>query len=172
MAKHRQIDTDLLRLRELAVSDSPSAPDVREVLVEVDKRMVAGLPEKEIKKAYRATLEEAGIDEHAATDLDLYAETTWQLSGQFTAIIANLKKKVERSTYDTALAWKLWMHWYNRAAQMYVREFSIDGGTMLRFPPALRRVLAKRRARDEHEKIVNGEYGDLRVAEYRTRKHR
>jgi len=74
----------------------------------------------------------APIDETAARELDLYAENTSELYGQFKSIIANA------------------------AAKRYVKEFGGDVKTM--FPKALREHLAAERAREEHDRIVRGEH--------------
>ncbi len=97
------------------------------------------------------------IDETAARELDLYAENTGELYGQFQSIIANLKRKMKSGKYSPLLAPKLWMYWYTAAAQRYCKEF---GGTVAtQFPKALREHLATERAKDEYEKIKRGEYG-------------
>lgn len=165
MAKHRQIDIDLLRLRELAATN----PDVRAALVEVDAAMERGAAEKDVKKIYKEALEEASIDESAATELDGHAETTRELYPQRCSIAKNLKKKIEQGKYDPKLAPKFWVFWYNAAVKQYGREYGVDSWSTT-FPPVLRRVLAKRRAVDEHEKILAGEYGPLKVKP--SRKHR
>lgn len=172
--KTRQIDRDLLRLREIADAVTPTVTSARDearrVLVDVDDAMARGLPEREIKKVYRATLEEIQVPPHVVDGLDLYAENTRELRPQFDSIIANLKKKVESRRYDAALAWKLWLHWYNAAVSLLGRY---QGTARARFTPAARRVAAKQRAAEEYEKILGGEYGDLRMkpekAKRRTR---
>lgn len=98
-------------------------------------------------------------DSAAARELDLYAENTSELYGQFKSIIANIKKKIAAGRYSPALAPKLWAYWYDAAAKRYAKEFGGDWSRM--FPKSLRMQLAKERARDEHEKILNGEYGPV-----------
>lgn len=100
------------------------------------------------------------INEHAANDLDLYAENTRELHGQFNSIIANIKRKIRTGRYSPILAPKLWMYWYDAAAARYVKEFG--GGVREKFPKALREHLAAERARDEYKKIKNGEYDHIR----------
>ena len=52
-------------------------------------------------------------DEHSERELDLYAENTSELYGQFTSIIANVTRRLDKGTYDAALAPKLWRYWYD-----------------------------------------------------------
>lgn len=96
------------------------------------------------------------IDETAARELDLYAENTAELYGQFKSIIANLKHKIVTGKYNARLAPRLWLYWYDAAARRYVKEFGGDVKTM--FPKALRVHLATARARDEYARIKRGEY--------------
>ena len=91
-------------------------------------------------------------DEHSERELDLYAENTSELSGQFTAIIANVGRRLAKGTYDAALAPKLWRYWYDEAARRYKREFGYQ------FPPAVRQACAESRATGEVERIQAGEY--------------
>lgn len=98
----------------------------------------------------------ATVDLTAARELDLYAENTSELYGQFKAIIENLKRKIKAGKYSAHLAPKLWLYWYDAAARRYCREFGGDVKTQ--FPKALREHLARERARDEYEKIRSGEY--------------
>jgi len=63
------------------------------------------------------------IDEIAARELDLYAENTWELYNQKKSILANVRRRVAKGTYDPALAPKLWMYWVDAAAKRYTREF-------------------------------------------------
>lgn len=50
----------------------------------------------------------SNYDEHAARELDLYAENTSELYGQFKSIIANLQRKIKSGKYDAAKAPVLW----------------------------------------------------------------
>ena len=96
------------------------------------------------------------VDEHAARELDLYAENESALYGQHQSIIANIKRRIASGTYDAAKAPKLWGYWYEAAARRYVKEFGGDVRTM--FPKALRDHLSRERARDEYQRIINEEY--------------
>ena len=81
-------------------------------------------------------------------ELDLFAENTSELYGQFKSIIANLTRRIDKGTYDPALAPKLWRYWYDEAARRYKREFGYQ------FPPAVRQAAAEARAIEEFDKIT------------------
>jgi len=99
------------------------------------------------------------IDEAAKDELRLYADNTFALHGQHTSIIDNLKKKIAGGRYDANLAPRLWEYWVEAAAKMYCKEFCSAGQPWhSMFPTALRRALAQEIAKDEYERIVNGEY--------------
>ena len=87
-----------------------------------------------------------------ARELDLYAENTGELYPQFVSIIGNLKKRIDKGTYDANLAPKLWRYWYDNAARGYKREHGYQ------FAPAVRQACAEARAVEEFEKINAGEY--------------
>ena len=87
-----------------------------------------------------------------ARELDLYAENTAELYGQFKSIIGNLTKRIDRGTYDAALAPKLWRYWYDAAARGYAREHGWHAR------PEVRQECADARAVEEFEKITDGEY--------------
>jgi hypothetical protein len=101
-------------------------------------------------------------DESVATELDLYAENTSELYGQFKSIIANLAKKIKSGKYDASKAPKLWMYWYNAAAQRYCKENQCE--VKHTFPKKVREIAAKARAHEEHTKLLNGEYGSIEEA--------
>jgi len=42
-------------------------------------------------------------------------------------ILANIRRRIANSTYDHALAPKLWMYWVTAGAKKYVREFGTAG---------------------------------------------
>ena len=100
-------------------------------------------------------------DDAVATELDLYAENESALYGQFQSIIRNLAAKIKRGKYDAAKAPKLWAYWYEAAAKRYAKESGSSDWSRM-FPKKIRDALAKDRARDEYEKIRNGEYDWIR----------
>lgn len=82
------------------------------------------------------------FDEHSATELELYADNTSELYNQKLAVIANLKKRLDRGTYQPELAAKLWLYWVDAAAKRYAKEF---GGIWHDvFPIEVRREVARR----------------------------
>jgi hypothetical protein len=66
------------------------------------------------------------VDEHAARNLKLYIENTYELYNQKKSILANLKKRVDKGTYDPVLAAKLWLYWVDAGAKLYVKQMG-DG---------------------------------------------
>jgi hypothetical protein len=78
------------------------------------------------------------IDEEAARELDITMESESALHRQFMSVVEMLKKRVEKGTYDPALAWKAWMFWYEAGARAYASEYGpyAHGGGLhlLRFP--------------------------------------
>ena len=88
-------------------------------------------------------------------ELDLYAENTEELYGQFKSIIANIQRRIAKGTYNPALAPKLWRYWYDEAARRYKREFGTSDWS---FPVAVRQAAAEARAVEEFEAITRGEY--------------
>jgi hypothetical protein len=67
------------------------------------------------------------IDEHAATELDLYIENESQLYNQKKSILANLKRKKAKGIYDPAKAAKLWEYWVAEGARRYTKEHGSPG---------------------------------------------
>jgi hypothetical protein len=90
-----------------------------------------------------------------ARELVLYAENTEELYAQFLSIIANVKRKITKGTYNPDLAPKLWRYWVDEAAKRYKREF---GSNDWNFPVPVRNEAAAYFAATEHESILNGEY--------------
>ena len=63
------------------------------------------------------------VDEHAKTELDLYAENTSELYNQKKSILANLARKSKKGVYDPTKAAKLWGYWVESASKRYRKEF-------------------------------------------------
>jgi hypothetical protein len=75
-----------------------------------------------------------------ARELSLYAVNDGQLYHQRTqAILANLRKKIAKGTYDAEKALKLWQYLADDAARKYREEFGMTGG----FNKATRTLAAK-----------------------------
>ncbi len=105
-----------------------------------------------------ATFSTIDIDESAVRELDRYAENTSELHGQYKSIIANLKRKIAKGTYDPALAPKLWRYWYDAASKAYNREGWQWSASAHAFDTATRQACAEQRATYEYERIIRGEH--------------
>ena len=98
-------------------------------------------------------------DEDAKTELALYMDNEYSIYNQKKSIIANLMRKMKSGKYDPILAPKLWAYWVESGAKAYAKEFATPGEWSKMFPKPLRDALAAELAKDEEEKIKNGEYG-------------
>jgi hypothetical protein len=99
---------------------------------------------------------------HEETELDLYLYNTSELWPLHESIVQNLKRKIERGTYDPARAPDAWIYWVEAGAKRYVREFG--GGAWFQvFDKQTRDALAIDIAQREYGKIVGGEYGKIDV---------
>lgn len=105
------------------------------------------LPKKSRGKAKRYA---RPADQAALRELDLFAENTGELYAQKKAILANIKRRREKGTYDPAKAPKLWMYWVDAAARRYQKEFG-SGSPVFDKPTreALAQELARRYASGE-----------------------
>lgn len=82
-------------------------------------------------------------DEHAATELVLYAENDYDLYRQMKRPIElNLIKKFRAGKYDRELAVKLWTYLTDAAAKRYAKEFASPSEWNRIFTPATRRMAA------------------------------
>ena len=90
------------------------------------------------------------FNETNVRELELYANNTGELYNQKQSIIKNLTKKVEKGTYDPALAPKLWRYWVDAAAKMYAKEFG-NGEPI--FSIADRNEVARQLADDNYQLI-------------------
>ena len=79
-----------------------------------------------LRKRYGRAGRGGTVDEHAATELELYAENTSELYNQKKSILANIQRRLKKGTYDHSLAPKLWMYWVDAAAKRYVKELGSD----------------------------------------------
>jgi len=82
----------------------------------------------------------AEVDEHAAHELDVYAENTSELYAQKKSILANIARRHKSGTYDHAKAPKLWMYLVDAAARRYRKEF---GGGPETFNKVTREAVAR-----------------------------
>ncbi len=100
-----------------------------------------------------------GHDDTAMTELKLYMENEGKLYPQFKSIITNIKRKIKSGKYDAHKAPKLWLYWVDAGAKMYCKEFGCNIRTM--FPKYKREWVAAQMAKDEYEKIKEGEYAAI-----------
>jgi hypothetical protein len=94
-------------------------------------------------------------EEHtAAHELVMYADNDSQLyKSSHQPIIANLKKKVKKGTYDHDKATKLWGYHADRAAQKYAKEHGDGTPWHKMFTPSDRKNAAKFFAHDNKAEI-------------------
>ena len=109
------------------------------------------------KLASRAR-QRAPIDEHAATELDLYMENTSELYPQKLAILENLKRKIGKGVYDEAKAAKLWMYWVDAGAKRYVKEFGSGSIDTIFNKPTRERVARDMARYYTPDAILRGDY--------------
>jgi hypothetical protein len=101
------------------------------------------------------------LDAHAYRELELWAESSGDLYRQLEQpITANLRRHMERDTYDPERAEVAWLHYYDEAARRYGREFGSPGMPAY-FPKSLRRQLAADQERHVRAKLLRGECGPL-----------
>lgn len=90
----------------------------------------------------------SAVDEVALRELDLYISNTYELvaapNSIGKSIDTNLRRKLEKGTYEPALAPKAWLHLADEGAKRYTREFGSDSPI---FNAATRRALAESLAR-------------------------
>lgn len=82
------------------------------------------------------------VDEHAVTELHLYADNTGELYDSKMKAKADLVKKASKSIYDPHKAAKRWLYWVDEAAKRYVKEFG-SGSVQNIFSAPVRRAVAK-----------------------------
>jgi hypothetical protein len=75
------------------------------------------------RDAVRPNPVKSKVDEHAVTELRLYAENDPSLQRHQESIENNLMLKMWKGTYDHSKAPKLWLYWFDAAARKYVDEF-------------------------------------------------
>ncbi len=93
------------------------------------------------------------VDEHAVTELHLYADNESSIYPQKQAIVKNLARKMGKGTYDATKAAKLWDYWVTAAAKKYIAEFSKGAPMQAIFPASVRREVAKQVERDMHSEV-------------------
>lgn len=83
------------------------------------------------------------VDFAAAKELVLYAENTRKIYDLSIQVIANLRKKFQKGTYNAEKAVKAFEHIAEYAAKEYAREFSEPSEWYIIFNAATRRKAAK-----------------------------
>jgi len=103
---------------------------------------------KPTRRAVRRNPPRSGpTDEHAATELVLFAENDGDLYRQMKRPIElNLIKKLKNGTYKHALAVKAWTNFADTAAKKYAKEFASAREWNLIFTPATRRLAGQEMA--------------------------
>lgn len=87
------------------------------------------------------------IDHHAKEELDLFIENTSELYGQKQNILANIRRRILKGTYNPALASKLWMYWVDAGARRYCKENHMGGNIGDTFNKPTRMALAEELAK-------------------------
>lgn len=83
------------------------------------------------------------VDEHAVTELELYADNDRALYDARAPYLENMARRMKKGTYKPALGVKLWGYYVERAAKAYAKEFASAKDWARLFPPATRREVAK-----------------------------
>ncbi|MHB8414593.1 MAG: hypothetical protein ACYDDA_03810 [Acidiferrobacteraceae bacterium] len=100
------------------------------------------------------------VDQVAAHELILFADSDGALYPQKNSIIENVKRRIARGDYDPAKAPRLWLYWIDAAARKYVKDFGSSTGRIdSLFNKPTRERAAKEIASREYAKILAGEYG-------------
>lgn len=77
----------------------------------------------------------ASVDNHAATELELYIQNDVDLyRQQHEPILKNLATKMVTGKYDKVKSIKLWMYLCDAAAKKYCKEFGGSWNTMFSVP--------------------------------------
>jgi hypothetical protein len=112
------------------------------------------------------------IDEHAATELELYIDNDGDLyRQQTTSILKNLATKKARGTYKHDLAVKLFGYLMESGAKKYAREFGTpDQPWHKMFDAPTRRAVAERFTKSFETEYALGNYDRLLPKKYQEAK--
>lgn len=122
-------------------------------------RVAATEPEESMLKTAEPI--EFADDEHAATNLELFADNTSELYGRKKDILRLLAVQDLLGTYDTAKAQKLWRGWIDVAALMYEKELGEKGDARRVFTPAIRDAVAASVEKSEKAELDLGNHDYL-----------
>jgi hypothetical protein len=110
------------------------------------------------------------FDQHAATELVIYADGTRELVPQKEAIARNLLRKMRAGTYDSTRAVVAWRHWIDAAAKRYAKEFGT--GNMAEIFSVPTREWAAREIAHRNQLMLNaGEWDWILAKKNPGRKH-
>ena len=98
------------------------------------------------------------LDEHAITELLLYANQTGELYDKRLDAVKTMLRLIRMGTYDSTFGIKLWERWMTEAAKSYAKEFAQAKDWNLIFPAAERHEAAHHQEQDELVRIALGEY--------------
>jgi hypothetical protein len=110
-------------------------------------------------ESVKEVVEGAGVDEHAAHELELYIPNTGKLQNQWNSIRKNLANKMADGKFDKTLAAKGFLHLVVSAAKEYAREVARDpGGWAQMFSTATRKVVAQALADEFEDEARDGDW--------------
>lgn len=92
------------------------------------------------------------VDQVMMRELELYIDNNYSLYQRAETIMANLTRKLNKGTYDSSKAPKLWQYMVDDGARMYCKEFG--GQIRYMFPKELRVKLSKQYAASWEEDNV------------------
>jgi hypothetical protein len=120
--------------------------------LEIPFAYVARTPAERVLGKRGAAKHREPVDEHAATELELYIENDYELVGKDNSLGKNIEamlmKKVKRGNFDMLPSVKAWMYLIDAGAKKYAKEFSSSERDWPRlFNKATREKVATRFAR-------------------------
>lgn len=99
--------------------------------------------------------------QHAAHNLELFADNTRELYDRKKAVIRSLLGKIKKGVYDAELAKKLWRGWIDAAALMYEKELGEKGDARRVFTDAIRKAVVDEFERSEKYAMDQGDWDYL-----------
>jgi len=96
----------------------------------------------------------ADIDEHAATELDLYISNDSFMYNRLESFLNSIRTKIRQGKYDPSKAPKLWLYYVDEGAKRYMKEIAGSGKVSDVFNKPTREALAKEYAKDYYQKIM------------------
>lgn len=133
-------------------------PDIAKAIAMSEGRKAQG---KAMKHHSPAT------DEHAVTELHLYADNTGELYDSKMKVKGDLVAKAAKGVYDPHKAAKRWLYWVDEAAKRYVKEFG-SGSVQSVFPAPVRREVAKQIEEDMRTDIMRESEAGSKASRHRT----